>query len=101
VQLQQTTRIAKQRFAIRRELYAATLALEQRPVQRRFQSPHLHGDGGLSAMHLLRGGGEATRIDNGDKGAQEIRVELDGHKNAPYSSQKMMSHIKLIRWMNQ
>ena len=30
-------------------------------------------------MHLLRGGGEATRIDDGDKGAQKIRVELGGH----------------------
>jgi hypothetical protein len=51
-------------------------------------------------MHLLRGGREAAGIDNGDKSSQEIGIEVGGHAQAPHSSQKTMSPIKLIRWIN-
>ena len=77
---QQVTAAPEQVFTLRRELDAATDAVEQWHAQFGFQRMNLPGKRRLAQIHAIGTAGEAAGVGNADKGAQMTKVHA-GHDN--------------------
>jgi hypothetical protein len=77
---QQVTAAPEQVFTLRRELDAATDAVEQWYAQFGFQRMNLPGKRRLAQIHAIGTAGETAGVGNADKGAQMTKVHA-GHDN--------------------
>jgi hypothetical protein len=77
---QQVTAAPEQVFTLRRELDAATDAVEQWHAQFGFQRMNLPGKRRLAQIHAIGTAGETAGVGNADKGAQVTKVHA-GHDN--------------------
>src|SRR5690606_7686903 len=99
VELQKVQRIKKKPLADLRQPVATAVLLEERLAYAFLSPAHLHGDGRLSAMHLVRRAREAARVGNGDEGCELVKVKRCRHRGLP--SRTLMLKIKNIRSTNQ
>jgi hypothetical protein len=70
-----TPRIAKQHFTVGRQCHGTRIAREDRATEDVFQFLDLHGDRRRRAEHGVGRGGEASRLGDGNEGAQHIEIE--------------------------
>ena len=71
--------IVQEPRAIVGDLDRPARALEKLDPEPLLQASHLHGNGGLGLEHVFRRAGEASRVHNGDEGAQLVEIDRRGH----------------------
>ena len=85
VEMDEPPRVGQQALAVFAEPVAPPLLLEQRLADPLLQPPHLHRYGGLRAVYLVGGAGEAAGVGNGDESVHLVEIERGGHRTSHHS----------------